>query len=177
MSGKGYDTETTQNEFAIKYVFVSKGKTDIVKAIEYRFVQDFRGRPLYNLGFGDYDVSTDQVFDNTNSNNGDAYPVFYTVLNTIPSFFEKYPAAMLMVQGSDSTPEFEANCRKSCRRKCIDTCKKLHQRIKTYREYVNKNFSSLNITYSFSGVLAENPTVIEDYEVGKKYVAVFLQRR
>lgn len=175
---KTYDTERSQSEDAVKYVFVSTGKADIVKAIQYRYVQDFLGRRLYNLGFGDYDIATDEISDDSNSNNGDMYAVFYTVLNTIQNFFETFPTAMLMVEGSDSTPEFEAQCRKSCRRKCGNTCKKRNQRIIVYREYVNKKFSGLKNEYTFYGGLdIGNETKVEHYEPYKEYIAVFLQKR
>jgi hypothetical protein len=174
----GYDTEKIQEKVAVKYFFVSKGKADIVKAIQYHYIEEFSGRQLFNLGFGDYDISSDNVSDDSNSNNGDVYPVFYTVLGTIPDFFESYPNAMLMVQGSDSSPEFEANCRNNCSRKCAEKCKKLNRRINTYCEYVNKNFQILSKEYIFYGGMdVDNQRIIEEYKVGGRYNAVFLRKK
>lgn len=175
---KTYDTERSQSRDAVRYIFVSTGKADILKAIQYRYVQDFLGRRLYNLGFGDYDIATNEISDDTNSNNGDTYAVFYTVLNTIQGFFEIFPTAMLMVKGSDSTPEFETHCRRSCRRKCEESCKKRNQRINVYRDYINKNFSVLKKEYVFYGGFAiGNETSVEEYELHKEYNAVFLRKR
>jgi hypothetical protein len=67
------------------------------------YVLDFRGRRVYNLGFGDYDLDTDSISDDLTTNNGDPYKVFHTVLHTIPQFFETYSDAMMMVLGSDPT--------------------------------------------------------------------------
>jgi hypothetical protein len=35
------------------------------------------------LGFGDYDLENDKIVDDINTNNGDAFKVFNTVLGTI----------------------------------------------------------------------------------------------
>ena len=175
---KGYGTARLQTDDAIKHVFVSKGKTDIIKTIQYRYVQDFLNYRLYNLGFGDYDVATDEIFDDSNSNNGDMYAVFYTVLNTVQDFFQSFPEAMLMVQGSDSSAEFEARCREDCRRNCADVCKKRNRRIHVYRDYVNRNFDALKEEYIFYGGLdLEGVISVEDYQPYRDYGAVFLQKR
>ena len=175
---KSYDTRRTQTEVAIQYHFVSRGKVDIIKVIEYQYIGDFLGYPLYNLGFGDYDSFTDSVIDESNSNNGDIYPIFHTVLSTIPDFFEIFPGAMLMVKGSDSTPEFEENCKKDCNRKCADKCKKLNRRINIYTGYVNKNLDALRKEYVLKGTLyTTNRMLIVEYEMNKKYSSVFLRKK
>lgn len=177
-NNKSYDTKKIYTEDAVQFIFVSKGKIDIVKAIQYHYVQEFLGRRLYNLGFGDYNFSTGEISDDINSNNGDMYLVFYTVLGTIVNFFETLPEAMLMVRGSDSSAEFEPGCRKNCKRNCTDKCEKLNRRIRIYRDYVNKNFDLLNEDYIFYGGLdVDGQEGIEDYVPARDYKAVFLRKR
>jgi len=113
-----YPSEQRFGDAGVQYVFVSKGEKDIIKVIEYSFVQVFLQKRLFNLGFGDYDAETDSLIDNSSSNNGDHYRVFNTVLNTIPDFFIHYPTDIVAVQGSDSHPGFAENCKIACTKKC-----------------------------------------------------------
>lgn len=46
----------------LRYYFVSKGKKDIIKAVQYQYVRHFDGHPLFNLGFGDFNLA----FENQN---------------------------------------------------------------------------------------------------------------
>lgn len=176
---KIYEVDEIIQKQATKYFFISSGNVDIVKAVEYQYVQDFGEYPLFNLGFGDYDLETDVTLDKTISNNGDTYAVFHTVLSTVPRFFEANPNAVMMVQGSDSSSEFSENCKKSCRKKCDKQCKNINRRINTYRWYVNKNFDDLNKTYTFYGGLkSENGMIIpEEYDIGKEYDSVFCKKQ
>jgi hypothetical protein len=96
-----YSTVTNITEDGMQSFFISEGEFDIIKAVRYAFAFDFKGKPVYNLAFGNYDFRTDTLFDDQTSNNGDAYQVFHTVLDTIPDFFLAYPNAMMMVQGSE----------------------------------------------------------------------------
>jgi hypothetical protein len=84
-------------------------------------------------------LESDTIVDNLNTNNGDAYKVFKTVLTTIPLFFENYGSGILMVQGSDGRPEFIETCRLTCKKKCTDECKNYNRRINIYRGYADKN--------------------------------------
>lgn len=79
--------------------------------MEYAYVQAFAGHPIYNLGFGDYDISSDRLLDESISNNGDHYRIFNTVLSTIPDFFSHYPLATIAVQGSDSKEDYIQRCK------------------------------------------------------------------
>lgn len=169
-------TETKKTEQGTKYLFVSKGKVDVIKAIEYSYVLEYNGKKVYNLGFGDFDSATGKTDDSILTDNGDAYPVFNTVLSTIPMFFENYPNHMMIVWGSDSTEKFIDRCKEICDKKCIDFCKKADRRINLYSKYVNKNFEELNKEYKFyGGVLnAENKIVVEEYVPNKKYKSVLV---
>jgi hypothetical protein len=81
-----YETldDNDYKEGVLRYFFVSQGERDIVKAIEYQYVKHFDGRPVINLAFGDYDLDTGTLSDEETSNNGDAYKVLGTVLNSRP---------------------------------------------------------------------------------------------
>lgn len=119
---------------------MSYRKTEIIKVIDYAPIVDTGNYIIYNLAFGDYDEENDLVIDKTNSNNGDMYPVFYTVLNSITEFFKKFPTYALFVQGSDNSPDYFNECVQTCQKRCIDNCRNANRRIKTYSRFVNKNF-------------------------------------
>jgi hypothetical protein len=175
-----YEIEESVTESGIQYSFMSEGKTDIIKVIEYSYVQDFMNKPLYNLGFGDYDAENDKIFDSSVSNNGDHYKVFNTVLNTIPSFFDHYQNAVMIVQGSDSKSDFLNKCKITCKKKCpAGECKNSHRRINVYRSYVDKNYDTLIEDYTFYGgeINADNQMIIESYQKGKKYDSVLLLKK
>jgi len=175
-----YDVEVEQTGAGLQFIFVSEGKNDIVKAIEYSYVQNLMDRQLYNLGFGDYDLETDRVMDEPVSDNGDHYLILNTVLNSIPTFFQHYPQAIMAVQGSDSKPEFIVRCKAECRRRCAEgECKKAHRRINIYRGYVDANLSILQKEYVFYGGRndIDGQIVIEDYRKGIKYDAILVLKK
>ncbi len=174
-----YELQENKSEHDLKFFFISKGKQDIVKVIQYSFVQELNGKSIYNLGFGDYDLIDDTISDNTNTNNGDGYKVFNTVLSTIPSFFKNYSSDILMVQGSDGRPEFIKHCKLTCRKQCKDECKNYNRRINIYRGYVDKNYKELSIDYQFFGGIRDlgQKISIEPYEQHKKYDSVFLFKK
>ena len=150
-----------------------------MKAIQYSFVQELNGKNIYNLGFGDYDFESDIIVDDINTNNGDAYKVFKTVLSTIPIFFENYSSNILMIQGSDGRPEFIEQCRLACKKKCINECKNYNRRITIYCSYINKNYERLSADYHFFGGIKnqEQQTLIEPYQTYKGYDLVFLLQK
>lgn len=174
-----YEIEEQRSERDIKFFFVSKGREDVIKAIQYSFVQELNGKDVYNLGFGDYDLEVDTIIDNANTNNGDVYKVFNTVLSTIPIFFANQKDGILMVLGSDGRPQFIESCRLTCTKKCDDECRNFNRRINIYRNYVDKNYTELAIDYQFLGGFVNefNQTVLEDYICRKKYDVVLLFRR
>jgi hypothetical protein len=174
-----YEIEEQKSERDIKFFFVSKGREDIIKAIQYSFVQELSGRNVYNLGFGDYDLEADTIIDNADTNNGDVYKVFNTVLSTIPIFFESRADEILMVLGSDGRPQFIEDCRQTCTKKCGNECKNFNRRINIYRNYVDKNYAQLAIDYQFFGGFVNelSQTILEDYICGKKYDVVLLSKR
>lgn len=166
-------------ETGIKYFFISTGPNDVIKAVEYYYSADFNGHRVYNLGFGDYDIQKDEIDDSVNTDNGDPYLVFNTVLNTVPMFFESFGDAAIIVRGSDSTDEFEGRCRANCKKKsCEEICRKKHQRIRTYCAYVSREYHTLIKVYDFfGGIENQDGTVIERFIKNKKYEFVLLIKK
>jgi hypothetical protein len=174
-----YDLEQDKSLNGLKFFFVSKGEQDIIKVVQYSFIQVLNGKSIYNLGFGDYDLENDLIVDNINTNNGDVYKVFNTILSTIPIFFKNYSNDVLMILGSDGRPEFLENCKVMCKKKCIDECKNYNRRLKIYRGYVDKNYDKLSADYQFLGGLKNQNLEIflQPYERHKLYDSVFLFRK
>ncbi|WP_409014831.1 DUF6934 family protein [Dyadobacter aurulentus] len=160
-------------------MFFHEGLKDVPKVVEYSYIQLFEDREVYNLGFGDYCPELKEVRDQVKSNNGDSYKVFRTVLSTVPIFFERQQHAILMVQGSDGGAYLIENCRKSCTKRCVGSCKKSNQRITVYRNFVEKNFLELSIDYWFLGgfLSTEIHTKIERYIPGHKYDTILLFKK
>jgi len=169
--------QETRNDY--RFYFISKGKKDIYKAIQYEYLEELNNAPLFNLGFGDLDADAEDLLDQSVSGNDDHYKVFYTVLNTMPRLFLMHSDATILVQGSDSTPEFIAKCKANCTRGCDnEECKKAHRRIKIYRHFVDKNFDTLNSEYDFfGGVTLNKYQNAEPYQKGEKYISVLVKRK
>jgi hypothetical protein len=104
-----YEVNEIKGRNSLQYFFLSTGHKDVIKVVAYDFIEILIDSPLFNLGFGDYLIQTDEIIDSSNTNNGDIYNVFHTVLSTVPMFFELYPNAIIVVQGSDNKTDF---CRK-----------------------------------------------------------------
>ena len=179
MTNNLYEVQEKKSDGHIRYLFVSIGKVDVIKIVQYEMVEELNGRRIYNLGFGDYDFENGTILDDRNTNNGDVYTVFNTVLSTIPSFFESFSNGIIMVEGSDSRPEFVGHCKENCGKKCVDECKNFNRRINIYRNYIDKHYNQLSIDYQFLGgyKYEANYTDLEGYVCGKKYDAVFLLKR
>jgi hypothetical protein len=174
-----YDLQDIDIETGYRFLFESQGSRNILKAVRYSYVQKFEDKNLYNLGFGDYDLETGEIADEANSNNGDAYKVLQTVLSTVPYFFQKNPDAILFIQGSDGTLDFVEKCRETCSRCCGEICKRFNKRITIYRNYVDKNFDHLSLSYWFLGGFISSTTniTVERYILGHKYDAILLFRK
>lgn len=174
-----YPTESFSDNISNKYLFISSGKIDVVKAVEYQYVEPNEEGHVYNLAFGDFDFETGQLNDLVDTNNGDHYAVFNTVLSTIPSFFDDNPMATMMVQGSDTKEEYVEKCKLVCKKKCVASCKNSERRINTYRYYVNKNYDDLIKEYEFVGgeTLPDGTISKEVYVKDKKYDTVFCKKR
>ncbi|MEO8146426.1 MAG: hypothetical protein ABI723_02255 [Bacteroidia bacterium] len=60
-------------------------------------------KDLYNLAFGDKDLSTGGINDLVISNNGDSETVLSTVVSTVYAFTERYPYAWVVATGSTNS--------------------------------------------------------------------------
>ncbi|HEY8969427.1 MAG TPA: hypothetical protein VIM64_10040 [Puia sp.] len=175
-----YEIAQQITQDGIDFFFVSLGNRDIIKIVQYLYVGSFQGKELYNLGFGDYNYRAHLYSDDIATNNGDPYNVYHTVLATIPCFFQIFEEAMIVVQGSDSSQNFQEDCRITCTRKCLtNACKKAHRRINIYRNYIDKHFENLTQEYEFFGSLKpyESQILAEEYIKGKKYLTILLKNR
>ncbi len=180
MSLPGYMPIKLDTDEGLRYLFISSGNKEIYKIIDYALLKGVKHdivktERIFNFGFADLDDNYLTVDDET-SNNGDARKVLYTVLNTIPHFFGKYPDEAIAVTGSDSKKDFPEKCFKQCKKKCkiAEDCKNKNKRIKVYLAYVNLNFDTLIKEYNFFGGIDET---IEVYEKNKKYKTVFVSKK
>lgn len=175
-----YDVEADgSEENCLRYFFVSEGLADIIKIVQYDLIGEYENKPLFNLGFGDWDIANQALNDSIVSQNGDQYKVLNTVLSTIPAFFEQNTSAIIMVQGSDSLPSYIQNCKINCRKKCVTECKNAHRRIKIYKGYIDKNFNLLKSQYKFSGAVLDESGLIENieaYYTNNQFSVIFVEK-
>lgn len=138
MNIEKYETQDENNH--LRYTFLSKGDKDIMKIIAYQklarpIVLPIKGKiSIFNLAFGDRVGESLEIDDKANSNNGDMWKVFNTVLHTIPTFFSKHTKAGIMVSGSDQ------------------------RRIKAYCMHVSRNYETLTQEYTFYGTTGTSLT-------------------
>ena len=164
----------------LRYTFTSTGINDIIKVIDYSFV-DFqsdviKADAIFNFGFGDYDFETGTIKDDIMSDNGDGRMVLRTSLSTIPFFFEKYPTHAIMITGSDSKDDYHEKCFPDCRKRCKHPkdCRNKHQRINVYRRHLDNNFEEYSKSYNFFGGIGD---IIEEYVPEKMYYSVFVIKK
>ena len=169
----------SEDDKYLRFFFISSGTEEIIKVIDFQYLQKFQDHDIYNLAFGNYDLDNDDIVDDANSNNGDPYQVFNTVLSSIPYFFKKFPNNKIIVQGSDSTDEFLVNCKANCTKCKNGTCRKYNQRLRIYKGYVDKNYEDLIKEYTFFGGVKneDGSSYLETYEKFKDYFSVVIQKK
>ena len=95
MNNPTYQVETDEEN---SFYFLSVGKKGIIlKMVELAEI----GENIYNLGFGDYDFTTNTINDKIKSSNGDAEKVLATVLGILSEFLLKNPTKTVFFNGSD----------------------------------------------------------------------------
>lgn len=178
MAGSTYELIEHKTDDKLKFFFKSTGKSTLIKTIEYAPIGYLDTKRVYNLAFGDYDRKNDQINDSVNTENGDVYKIFNTVLTSVPLFFSFFTDSIIIVQGSDSRPDFADECKLTCRKRCLDHCKNEHRRINIYRYYVNSNFKDLSTDFAFYGGFNSitDKMNIEKYIPYKKYDAVLVMK-
>lgn len=83
------------NEHLI-YEFLSEGPNGTIKKV---VVFDQLQPDLYNLAFGDWDETTQQLIDDARSNNADRDKVLTTVAHAVVDFMQHRPNARLYAEG------------------------------------------------------------------------------
>lgn len=79
------------------YFFISDGpKGSIIKIVAFKRIK----KGLYNLEFGDWDLSRKIIDDLVESNNNDRDKVLATVAATVVDFLHTYPENIVMAEGS-----------------------------------------------------------------------------
>ena len=80
------------------FEFTSEGQKGLIEKLV-RF-QETNVKNVYNLAFGDKDLTTGDIDDKVISNNGDSEKVLATVAATLYAFTDKYPNAWIYATGS-----------------------------------------------------------------------------
>lgn len=174
-----YSIQKLPGTQTLTYLFFSEsldGKEDVLKIIQYAYMQDFSNRPVHNLGFGDFDLNTGEIDDGAMTNNGDAHKIFNTVLSSIPLFFKRYPNDLILVQGSDGRNEYEIDCRSHCVRNCTGSCHNFNRRMRVYCNYVSRKIDIFKSHYQFLGGSKneQNWFDFEEFVPGKLYGAIMV---
>jgi len=84
---------------ALQYTFISLGKREIVKMVEFTPTSV---KNVFNLGFGDL-LPNGEIDDMVNSNNGDIIKIFATIIHILQDFTEQNPSFEILFLGS--TPQ------------------------------------------------------------------------
>lgn len=176
-----YDTAETSDHLSTNFLFFSEGnsgKADVLKIIQFSYVRDVDRQPIFNLGFGDYDINTCQINDESITDNGDVYRIFNTVLSTVPLFFNKYSSAALLVRGSDGQAEFEKRCRQKCMKKCNNSCIRFNRRMKLYCSYLSRKHEFFKADYQFVGGLGDGKGWFdfEEFKPGMLYDGILIKK-
>jgi len=80
------------------FEFISEGPKGLIhKLVRYQLT-NLKG--IYNLAFGDKDLTTGEIDDTVISNNEDSEKVLATVVATVYAFTEKYPDTWIYATGS-----------------------------------------------------------------------------
>ena len=80
-----------------QYIFESIGTNgSIFKVVIFSEIED----NVYNLGFGDYDLMTNEIDDKIVSDNGDMVKVIATIVRIALRFFAENPMTYIYIEGS-----------------------------------------------------------------------------
>ena len=138
----------TEAEFTI-FEFVSEGpKGSIKKIVEYT---ETATENVYNLGFGDYDGTTNSINDLSVTNNGDSLKVLTTVASTVYAFIEKHPNAYILATGSTNV------------------------RTRLYRMGITNNLAEIKDDFDVYGFSDKGSW--EEFEVGEDYEAFLIAKK
>lgn len=135
-----------------QYRFVSKGKKDIVKLVQFKPTQD---SGIINLGFGD-ELPDGTIDDKSISDNGDIIKVLATVVQIAYDFSEAFPDKKISFTGSTL------------------------ERTKLYYRILAMYFDEFSENFLISGVVERNGLMVEvdfDPKRTEKYLVYFVKRK
>ena len=139
-----------RSESSLKfYEFISEGPKGLIKKMV--IYTETTTENVYNLGFGDYDESTNGINDLSVTNNGDSLKVLATVASTVYAFTERHPNSWILATGSTSV------------------------RTRLYRMGITNNLTEIEADFIVFGY-----TKNEDWEkfvVGEDYEAFLLTKK
>lgn len=147
----------------LKYFFNSIGKETIEKVVEYQKLSPCDiinlGLPsrieVYNLAFGDRILGTKDYSDQTTSNNGDTDKVLATVADTAFEFWEYFPNAVILFQGSN--PESQEGLRTYL-----------------YQKKIERFMEEIKEVALIYGIYNSQ---VEEFKMGKKYIGFLIIRK
>jgi hypothetical protein len=131
----------------LSYEFFSEGpKGSIKKVVQYREFQP----NIFNIAFGDWNETLQQIDDDSRSNNQDRDKVLKTVASTVLIFIRYHPDASMYLEGS--TPS----------------------RTRLYQMGIANNFKEINELFNVNGFHKE---AWEPFTTCKNYDAFFLSTK
>lgn len=142
-----YEIENNVN--SVYFEFISIGSQgSIVKVIKYTKIND---EPLvYNLGFGDKNLTHETIDDKAVTNNGDTDRVLATVAFTIYAFYKEFPDANVYLSGSTTS------------------------RTRLYQININKFYDYISKDFIIYGELEQG---FERFEKGVNYQGFFILKK
>jgi hypothetical protein len=145
MNLQRYETIAVSNHK--RYELLSVGpKRAIKKVVSYIEVAP----GIYNLGFGDWEETTQKIIDTVRSNNEDRDKVLATVAFTVIDFMKYYPGALILAEGE--TPV----------------------KTRLYQMAINANWGEINQLFDIKGLVGET---WEPFNRNKSYEAFALHAR
>ena len=139
---------SAENELSI-FEFDSIGnKGKITKIVQYT---EMSVKGYYNLGFGDLDIETREIYDEIITNNGDGQKVLATVVSTMYSFTGNNPEAYIYATGSSES------------------------RTRLYRMGITNNLEELKKDFYVFGL--RNDEEFEPFIVGEDYLGFLVTRK
>ena len=96
MNLERYELKSGTNQEVFELTSVGK-KGKIIKLVQF---EETNYKGIFNLGFGDKNLDSDEIDDTVISNNGDSEKVLATVVATLYAFLNKHPNAMVYATGS-----------------------------------------------------------------------------
>ncbi len=146
MKLENYDIESATENTVFEFTSIGlKGK--IPKIIQF---ENTALEGVYNLAFGDKNLSTGEMDDLSISNNGDTQKVLATVVAALFLFFDTYPDAFVIASGSSPS------------------------RTRLYQMEMSRLFDQM---LEYFEVLGETIETWEPFRIGSRYISFLVKRK